>query len=555
MVQSAMELLGGLALFLWGLEQMADALKLVAGERIKAILAKLTSNRITGVFTGALITAVIQSSSVTTVLVVGFISAGLMSMAQSIGVIMGANIGTTVTAQIIAFKVTKYALGLVAVGFAIVFVSKRETLRNHGRGILGLGLVFLGMNLMGSAMEPLRSYEPFLNWMGRLQTPLLGILAGALFTAIVQSSSATTGVVIVLASQGLITLPAGIALSFGANIGTCVTALLAAIGKPREALRASVVHVLFNVLGVLIWLAFIDELARAVTWLSPSAEGLAGKAKLAADTPRQIANAHTVFNVANALIFLGLITPLARFIEWLVPDRPLREEDAVRAKYLDEDLLDSPALALDRARRELLRMGDSVKQMMADIRPALLTGSREELEAIRERDDVVDALHGQIVTYLGRISRAELREHQTKELVDLLQAVNDLENIGDIIETDLVNSGLRRLSRRFSISPATRDVLSRFHSVINQSLDDALAAVTERDTDAASRVIAMKADVNRRADSASLHEAERLVAKEPNRLAAYTVEVEIIEALKRVYYFTQRIARNTAASTSTDDAT
>ena len=328
-----MGLFGGLALFLLGMEEMANALKQVAGGRMKKILARLTRNRFMGVTTGAFITAVIQSSSVTTVLVVGFVTAGLMTLTQSVGVIMGANIGTTVTAQIVAFKVTKFALLMIAIGFATTFVSKKEITRQKGRGLLGLGLIFFGMTVMGDAMRPLRSYGPFLELMTRMEDPWLGILAGAAFTGLVQSSSATTGVVIVMASRGLISLPAGIALSFGANIGTCVTAMLAAIGKPREALRAAVVHVLFNVAGVALWIAFIDDLALVVTSISPVSEELAGQARLAADTPRQIANAHTIFNIANTLIFIWFATPFARIVQWLVPDRPPAEAAIIRARY------------------------------------------------------------------------------------------------------------------------------------------------------------------------------------------------------------------------------
>ena len=308
----SMGLLGGLALFLFGMDQMSDSLKAVAGERMKLILARLTSNRFMGALTGAFVTAVIQSSSVTTVLVVGFISAGLMSMAQSIGVIMGANIGTTITAQIIAFKVTKLALLMIAIGFGMLFFSKNEKMKHYGGMLMGLGMIFFGMSVMSDAMYPLRAYQPFLDFMATMGNPFVGILVAAAFTALVQSSSATTGIVIVMASQGFITLPAGIALAFGANIGTCVTAILAAIGKPREAVRAAVVHVLFNVFGVLVWLGLISHLAEFVAWISPARGDLSGVERLAAETPRQIANAHTIFNVANTLIFIGLTAQFAR---------------------------------------------------------------------------------------------------------------------------------------------------------------------------------------------------------------------------------------------------
>ena len=318
----AIQLFGGLALFLFGMEQMANALKAVAGERMKVILAKLTTNRFMGAITGAFVTAVIQSSSVTTVLVVGFISAGLMSMSQSIGVIMGANIGTTITAQIVAFKVTKYAMLMIAIGFSGLFFSKKEQIRHYGGMLMGLGLIFFGMGIMSEAMSPLRTYQPFLDLMVRMENPFIGILIAALFTALVQSSSATTGIVIVMASQGFITLPAGIALAFGANIGTCVTAMLASIGKPREAVRAALVHVFFNVAGVLVWLAFIPNLAEIVLLISPVSADLPEAARLAADTPRQIANAHTIFNIANTLLFIGFVGVFASVVEKLVPDKP-----------------------------------------------------------------------------------------------------------------------------------------------------------------------------------------------------------------------------------------
>jgi phosphate:Na+ symporter len=539
-----MGLLGGLAIFLYGMGLMADALKAVAGEQMKTILARLTNNRIVGLLTGAFVTAVIQSSSVTTVLVVGFISAGLMSLSQSIGVILGADIGTTITAQIIAFKVTKYALLLVAIGFVMIFAAKRERIRQQGTALLGLGLIFFGMAVMGEAMEPLRSYPPFLRLMASMERPLTGILVATVFTALIQSSSATTGVIIVMASQGFISLNAGIALIFGANIGTCVTAILAAIGRPREAFRAALVHVIFKVVGVLLWIAFIEQLAQLVTWLSPTAEeGVTGAAKMGAETPRQIANAHTVFNVANALLFLPFAAQFARLVEWIVPDRPLEEEELVRAKYLDLDLLDTPSLALDRARLEILHMGDRVREMLAAVLPAMLGGEREEVEAVSRMDDAVDLLHGHIVTYLGQVSQGELTQAQTQELINLLSTANDLENVGDIIETNLVSLGSQRIARGVRVSPPTRKVIEEFHAAVSKALDAALQAVTQKNEEAARVVVDMKAEINRLADSAAVHEAKRLVAAEPNRLPAYTLEIDILENLKRIYYFCKRMAR------------
>jgi phosphate:Na+ symporter len=242
------KLLGGLALFLYGMEKMTDGLKAAAGKQMNTLLAKLTGNPILGAITGAIVTAVIQSSSVTTVLVVGFVSAGLMTLVQSVGVIFGANVGTTITAQIVAFNTTALAYPLIAIGFVMTFVWKQGVARHYGAMLMGLGLIFYGMAAMGSAMSPLRTHEGFAELLQSLQNPILGMLAGAVFTALVQSSSATIGLAVVMATQGLLSLPAGIAILFGAKIGTGITAVLAAIGKPQDAKRAAAVHVLFNVL-------------------------------------------------------------------------------------------------------------------------------------------------------------------------------------------------------------------------------------------------------------------------------------------------------------------
>ena len=547
--QMTMALFGGLALFLFGMEQMADALKAVAGDRMKSILAKLTASRYMGAITGAFVTAIIQSSSVTTVLVVGFVTAGLMSLSQSIGVIMGANIGTTITAQIVAFKVTKYALLMIAAGFGMFFFSKKDKIRHYGGMLMGLGMIFFGMSVMSDAMKPLRTYQPFLDLMITMENPFVGILAAAVFTGLIQSSSATTGIVIVMASQGFVTLPAGIALAFGANIGTCVTALLASIGKTREAFRAAVVHVFFNVAGVLLWLGFIDQLANFVTTISPSHPELAGTARLAAETPRQIANAHTVFNVTNTVIFIWFTAQIARFVEWLVPDRPLEEEGIIiRAKYLDDELLATPSLALERVRLEIEHMGQQVHEMLVQIMPAIIGGDRTSLQAVRDMDERVDALQAQIIGYLGKISRLQLTEGQNREFLRLMEAANNLENIGDIVETNLVDLGLSRIDQRVSISPPTQQVLRGFHRVVVAAVEAAIEAVAENNPETAASVTRMKDEITRIANSTAIHQARRLVADEPHRIEAYTIEIDIAEKLQRIYYFAKRMAKTVVAA-------
>jgi phosphate:Na+ symporter len=296
-------------------------------------------------------------------------------------------------------------------------------------------------------------------------------------------------------------------------------------------------------LGVLIWLAFIDELAALVVWLTPEAVGLAGLDKLAAETPRQIANAHTIFNVANTLIFVGFAGVFARAVTFLVPDLP-ENGDTFRVKYLDQELLNTPSLALDRARLEILNMGDQARSMMVAVLPAVLTGTRESLSEVSAMDNAVDMLHGHIVTYLGRVSQEGLTEEQSEEFIKLMAAANDLESIGDVIETNLVSLGLQRIDSGVLVSPETTEVIQEFHAATLRALDLALQAVTQKNPTAAAHVIRMKEEITRLADSAAIHEARRLVAEEPNRLHTYTLEVDVLENLKRIYYFCKRMARS-----------
>lgn len=539
----SMGLFGGLALFLFGIEQMSDSLKTVAGDKMRQILSKLTTNRVTGAITGAIVTAVVQSSSVTTVLVVGFISAGLMSMSQSIGVIMGANIGTTITAQIVAFKVTKYALLMITIGFSMLFFSKQSKIKHYGNMLMGLGMIFFGMSIMSDAMYPLRSYQPFLDLMVEMNNPFLGILVAAGFTALVQSSSATTGIVIVMASQGFITLPAGIALAFGANVGTCVTAMLAAIGKPREALRAAVVHVLFNILGVLVWLGFIDQLAQIVTVISPSHLELSGIDRLSAETPRQIANAHTIFNIANTLIFISFAGVFARLVETLVPDRPLEEEAIlIEAQHLDDELVSTPSLALNNARLELANMAEIVEEMYKYSLAAAIYNSKEELEELAAMDDKVDILHHKIIAYLGKITSHTLSETESTELSHLFEIANTLESIGDLIEKDMVELGKLRISEQLTISDQTAKVLKPIHKLISDTLASSHQVIISENKEAAEFVVEMNKKVNELVIIAHHNQAKRLVADEDKRVQTYSLEVEVIDKLKRTYYLIKRIA-------------
>jgi phosphate:Na+ symporter len=536
-----MGLFGGLALFLFGMEQMSNGLKAAAGEGLKNLMERLTKNRFMGAMTGAFVTAVLNSSSVTTVLVVGFITAGVMTFAQSVGVIMGANIGSTFTAQIVAFNVTQYALLLVAPGFLMLFTAKQDRIRHYGEMIMGLGLVFFGMGLMSEAMNPLRSYQPFLDLMQRMEDPLFGILVGAVFTGLVQSSAATTGIAIVMATEGLISLPAGIALAFGSNIGTCVTAILAAIGKPVEAACAAAVHVLFNVAGVLLWVFFIPQFAGLVEDISPAYPALSGTERMAAEVPRQIANAHTLFNVVNTFVFIWFTVPLARLVERMLPDRPASERIIVRPKFLDKELLKTPSLALERARFEIGHLGEVLQGMLARI--SAIMDDPKAADQIRKDEDKVDILYEEIIEYLRAIHIKSMTPAQSQEFIQLVGATDNLEGIGDIIATDLLKLVDDARSKGVRATDTLRAIYMNLHTAILEALASAVQAVEKDDQQAAQDVLAAKDEIHRLVDEALQHQVGELTAVEPSSLDAFRLEMEVADKFKRIYALSKRIAR------------
>lgn len=538
-----MGLVGGLSLFLFGMDQLTHALRNAAGSGMKSLLARLTTNRFKATLAGTIVTAVIQSSSVTTVLVVGFISAGLMTLEQSVGIIMGAHIGTTITAQIIAFKITKYALLILAVGFLMQATFKQKSIRYYGIGLIGLGMIFFGMELMTEATYPLRSYRPFIDMMHQMDNPLLGLLTGALFTAVVQSSSATIGVVIVLAGQGFVSLEAGIVLVMGANIGTGITAILAAAGKPREAVRAAAIHVLFQVAGVLVWFGLIGTLADFVRQISPASPNLVGIDRLAAESPRQIANAHTVFNIANTMLFIWFVTPAVWLVRKLIPEKIEDTSGILQPKHLNQLLLSTPELALESVRLELARLGTYTLQMVRNALPILFEGTEEDLEALAQMDDNVDRLHVGIVNYLGQLSQQSLTAEQSTLLHNYMAIANHIESIGDMVQTNFVESGTSRLRNNITMSGSTRQVLSSLHDKVCWAIEQSLEAIVDDNKKLARKVENAKPEINRLADQAESHLANRLTAPEPNRMEAFRIETEVIEYLKRIYYFAKRSNR------------
>ena len=540
-----MGMFGGLAVFLFGLEHLSGALQAAAGEKLKVVLAKLTTNRIMGAITGALVTALMNSSTVTTILVVGFITAGVMNLTQSIGVIFGANVGSTITAQIIAFNVSQYALAMIAIGFTVRLAAKTDKLKHYGTMLTGLGLVFFGMGIIGEAMLPLRSYQPFLDLMVAMEKPILGVTVGLVFTALVNSSAATLGVAIVMASDGLISLEAGIALALGANMGTIFTTLIAAIGKPRDAVRAAWVHGLFNIIGPLIWVPFIPQLAEIATWLSPSYAELAGMDRMAAEVPRQIANAHTVLNVVNALVFLNFTVLFARAVTWMFPDKPVEPAKVIiEPKFLSDALVDTPALALESVRKEIGHMGGITQAMLVQIREAFAQADREAFKAVEKMDDQIDLLHDYIIHYLGRIRTQPLSEQQEDEFVSMLGVVDDLESLADVIETDLVTLGRNALqTEKIEPSETVREMMRELHAKLVEALQAAVAAVEQNDPRKAQDVLGIKDEFERTIELALRHQATRLVAEDTARLAGFRFEMEVLDKLERIHRLARRIAK------------
>ena len=417
--------------------------------------------------------------------------------------------------------------------------------------VMGLGLLFLGMEQMSAATSPLRTYEPFIEIMSRIDNPLPGIALGAVFTALVQSSSATTGIVIMLASQGFLSLEGGIALAIGANVGTCFTAILSALGKPPEAVRAAVVHVLFNLIGALLWVGLIDQLADVARVLSPASAGLEGADRLASETPRQIANANSLFNAVNTIVLIWFTSPIAKLAEKLVPDRPTLEAAKVEPKFLDQVYLRTPSIAVDRVKMELVHMGGHVLRMLEATPAAWESGSREQLNAVTEMDDDVDRLHRAILAYVRDLGRLELKQSDTERLEGLIGVANYLESIGDIVGSDLVRQGTRRLDRRVEFEANDG---SDLWALVVRSLRDSLQALEDGDVEAARAVVGRKREVHGMVDD-ELNRLGRGVGEERIDLERFRIGADVVGQVKRLFYNVRKIAQIIVASAAAVEGT
>ena len=477
----ALQLLGGLGLFLFGIAKMAEGMQNAAGDKLKRILELFTSRPTIAILTGALATMIVQSSSSTTVMIVGFVNAGLMNLTQAVGTIMGANIGTTITAQIVAFKITDIALPLIGIGAILNFLSRRKTVQNIGLGILGFGMLFYGMEIMSGSIAPLREYEPFINMLVRFgQNPLLGVLAGALFTLIIQSSSATTGVAIALSLQGLIDLPSGIALTLGANIGTCITALLASIGTSVTAKRAAVAHVMFNFFGAVLFLVLIKPFASIV-------------AHTGSTVARQLANAHTIFNVTNTVLLFPFINQFVALIERIIPGEDYGP--GTKPQFLDRNILHTPA-AIIAATRETLRMCDISLEMLNESFQSFLTGDQDLMESVLVKEETINKLEREIVSYLTAAADNPWTPKQHQKITSLIHSAHDVERVADL-STNIVELAQAKSKHYVKLSDTAVEELQTMFAKVESIYARAIEVLRTEKVKAAENLIAEDDEVDR----------------------------------------------------------
>ena len=539
-------LAGGLALFLFGLGLLTNALKTIAGARLQSVLGSLTANRFRGVLAGAGITALLNSSTITTVLMVGFVSAGLMTLGQTVPMIMGANVGSTFTAQIIAFNVSALTPFMLAIGFALYAFADKQTPKHIGTVILGLGLLFLGLQFMGDSTRPLRTFQPFIDAMQDMKNPAIGILIGAVFTAIVQSSAATLGIIIALGSQGLMPLEAAIALVLGANVGTVGTALLSSIGKSAEAVQVGVVHLLFNVFGVLLLVFIIPQYADFIRHISPSAPELEGVARLAAETPRQVANAHTMFSVASTLVLIWFTGPIARLAQLIVPAPPPDDTKRVGDPiYLDDTFLTVPSMAMKHAQMELRRLGEQILDMVRNGAPVAVSGRIEDISALLDQGRETGRLSTSILHYIGRLSQEEHSEHASRQILDLAQIITSLEGINDVVTTNLTSAGQQRLAEALDLARFRNEHTARFADAVIRNLEQAIETIGQPDAEKSAQVVAAKPEIEALGVLARNGVIERLKLDDKSDVLSFRLASDIIAQFREVAHFARTIARTT----------
>ena len=535
-------LFGGMGMFLYGMEMMSDGMKVTAGNSMRTILEKLTSNKYLAVFVGAFVTMVIQSSSATTVMLVSFVNSGLLAFSQALGVILGSNIGSTVTAQIVAFKVTDYALLLIAAGALMSLFSKKDTVKNLGYVILGFGLLFYGMKVMSDTMKPLRSDPAFNSILTSFENPFLGILAGAIFTALVQSSSATTGIVITLASGGSITLEAGIPLIFGANLGTCITALLAGLNASRDAKRVAVAHITFNLIGVLLFCFWIPTFAD---WVSQTSQNI----------PRQIANAHTFFNIIASIVFLPFTGYIAKAIIHYFPDKELdRNIEKPAVLHLDESLLDQPTAAINNAQAEIKGVVGLMERVVGTLVRPFINGQdlndieNEEVDLIsatNQRVEKIDFLNDKITEYLVATSKSDLSTKQSKELFTLTSIVNYLSSMNDLMKLRFSTLVSKKDGINEDFSPEDQDEILKYHQRLIKQVKRLDKFFAKFDKAKAEKIIAKGKENKDLEQKYRLDRFERISSQDPSSGKSADLNqlhTQVMDLLKQVNIFIEQIA-------------
>lgn len=526
-------LLGGLGMFLYGMKMMSDGLENVAGDKMRHTLEVLTTNRFAAVGVGTGVTAVIQSSSATTVMVVGFVNAGLMSLLQATGVIMGANIGTTITAQLIAFKLSDIAPIVLFIGmFMTIFVKKRMFSR-IGEIVLGFGILFVGLDLMSRSMVPLRSHEGFQALLTNFSNPLVGILIGAFFTAIIQSSSASVGILQTLAAMGLIGLEGAVFVILGQNIGTCITAILAAIGTSTNSKRTAGIHLMFNIIGSLIYLPVLLLFPGIVAWVESLSVG---------DVSRQIANFHTLFNITVTIMLFPFAKYMVKLITKIIKEK--HADDVIEKKliYLDERIAQTPTIALTQTLKELNRMGKIVYDNFQLSTEAFFEKDEQKVQKISEVEKTIDYLTNQITHYLVEFKGMELSENDLRVLGSLHHVVIDLERIGDLAE-NIAQYAITILDKRTVLSPEGNDELMTMSEKAKEALHTSLAVFEHRDTKRLHEVAALEQEVDDMKKTYINNHIDRLQGKCCDSQAG-VVFTNMVAALERIADHANNIANS-----------
>ena len=477
-VQIAFGLLGGLAIFIYGMNMMSECLQKAAGGKMRSILALLTKNPVMGVLAGALTTAVLQSSSATTVMAIGFVSAGFMNLPQAISIIIGANIGTTMTAQIIAFKLSDYIYAIIFVGFIISFLVESEKVKNIGQTIFAFGLLFLGIETMGSVMKPLADSPVFTEMIARVSdVPILGVAVGTLMTLVVQSSSATVAVLQNFASQAgpagvtsVIGLAGAIPILFGDNIGTTITAVLASIGQTKDAKRTAVAHCVFNISGTFLFIWFVGPFAKLIQMISPKGPEIEV-------ISRQIANTHTIFNCVMTLVWVPLIWLMVKIVMRIIPDGRKEQYSLSEPLYLDEKLLGQPTAALQLVAKEVLHCSEIVRDMIRQTREALKNEEKKEIEDVHCKLDAVKSLHARITQYLTDLfASGSLNEEQASQSAGIMYVLSDVNRMG-ILCGEVAGGIKEKMEKKYKYSKEAMKDLGKSLELIETMYSEVLEAI------------------------------------------------------------------------------